>query len=70
MVLRTGCERVQVGLHVNFLTSVLSLILPLALNTFVFLGLLESVALILKYFPELKELTVYIEGYFKSQGIP
>lgn len=60
VVLGTGCKRVRVGLHVNSFTSVHSHILPSTLNAFALLCLLESVAL--KYFPELKELIVYIEA--------
>lgn len=61
VMLGTGCRRLQVGLLVNSLISVPSHTLPSALHTFAFLGLLASVALMLKYFPELKELTVYTE---------
>jgi len=60
-MLGTGCKRVQVGFRVNSLPSVPSHILPSALHTFAFLGLLESIVLILKYFLEVKELIVSIE---------
>lgn len=61
ILLGIGCKRIEEGLHANLFTSVPSHILPSALHIFPFLGLLEWVALTLKYFPEFKELMAYTE---------